>query len=193
MPRLLFARLPQDVSEERTLRKLSTSRHAPSDWIQRAQMIVRSWAGERTTVIARELGVHPQTVRERLQRFNAEGIEGLADRRGAGRKPRLTEGERSALIALVASPPSGRLLRQADGTLESTTPQAGAQWTLDSLVSAAQLKGIQVGRSQLRRILLAEGVRWRRPRSWATSTDPDFVPKGRRSSPSTPTHPRMAR
>lgn len=193
MPRLLFARPPQDVVEERTLCKLSTSRHAPADWIQRAQMIVRSWAGVRTTVIARELGVHPQTVRERLQRFNAEGLEGLADRPGAGRKPRLTEGERSSLIALVASPPPGRLLRQADGMLESTTPQAGAQWTLDSLVSAAHVQGIQVSRSQLRRILLAEGVRWRRPRSWATSTDPDFVPKGRRSSHSTPTHLPMAR
>lgn len=193
MPRLLFARPPQDAREERTLRKLSTSRHAPADWIQRAQMIVRSWAGVRTTVIARELGIHPQTVREHLQRFNTEGVEGLADRRGAGRKSRLTEGERSALIALVASPPPGRLLRQVDGTLESTTPQAGAQWTLDSLVSAAQAQGIEVGRSQVRRILLAEGVRWRKPRSWATSTDPDFVPKGPRSSHSTPTHPQMAR
>jgi hypothetical protein len=34
-----------------------------------------------------------------------------------------------------------------------------------------------VGRSQVRRILLAERVRWRRTRSWATSTDPDFAPK----------------
>jgi hypothetical protein len=34
-----------------------------------------------------------------------------------------------------------------------------------------------VGRSQVRRILLAEKVRWRRTRSWATSTDPEFAPK----------------
>jgi hypothetical protein len=35
-----------------------------------------------------------------------------------------------------------------------------------------------VGRSQVRRILLSERLRWRRTRSWATSTDPDVAPKG---------------
>jgi len=39
--------------------------------------------------------------------------------------------------------------------------------------------GIEVGRSQVRRILLAEGVRWRRRRPWAESADPEFVPKDR--------------
>jgi len=38
-------------------------------------------------------------------------------------------------------------------------------------------------RSPVRRILLAEGVRWRRTRLWATSTDPEFAPTGRGSSP----------
>jgi transposase len=193
MPKLLFARPPLDARAERTLRKLAASRHAPADWIQRAQMIVRSWAGARTTVIARELGVHPQTVRERIARFNAEGVDGLGDRPGAGRKPRLTEAERSALIALVAMPPPGRLLCQADGTLAASDPTLAAHWTLDGLAVAAQARGIEVARSQVRRILLAEGVRWRKPRSWATSTDPDFVPKGRRSSRSTPAHPQTAR
>jgi hypothetical protein len=65
-------------------------------------------------------------------------------------------------------------------------PEAPAHWTLDALAQAAQAEGIAIGRSQVRRILLAERVRWRRTRSWATSTDPDFAPKGRRSSPAPP-------
>jgi transposase len=44
--------------------------------IIRARMIARSWDGLRTTAIAAELGCHPQTVRERLARFNAVGIDG---------------------------------------------------------------------------------------------------------------------
>src|SRR6266540_3441928 len=40
------------------------------------------------------------------------------------------------------------------------------------------------------RILQAEGVRWRTVRSWSTSGDADFAPKGRRSSPFTPPRPR---
>jgi hypothetical protein len=66
MPKLLFARRPRDATEERTVRKLAASRHAPGDWIQRARMIARSWDGLWTTQIAAELGCHPQTVRERL-------------------------------------------------------------------------------------------------------------------------------
>ena len=93
MPKLLRANAPRDDSEERQIRRLAQSRHAPGDWILRARMIVRSWEGLRTTAIAHELGCHPQTVRERLVRFNAEGIEGLGDRPGCGRKPRLTEAE----------------------------------------------------------------------------------------------------
>lgn len=186
MPKLLQARAPRDDAEERVVRKLAASRHAPGDWITRAKMIAWSWDGWRTSAIAAELHCHPQTVRERIIRFNAEGVEGLGDRMGAGRKPRLTQTDTSRIVALVATPPPGRLQRQADGSLEADDDDAQAYWTLDAMVEAAHKLGIQVERSQIRRILLAEGVRWRRPRSWATSTDPDFVPKGPRSSHSIP-------
>jgi transposase len=126
-------------------------------------------------------------VRERIKRFNAEGLDGLGDRPGAGRKPRLTEHQRSQLIALVKQPPPGRLRRQADGSLHADQPETAPHWTLDSLAQAAQALGIQVQRSQIRRILLVEGVRWRRSRSWAQSSDPEFAAKGPRSSRSTPT------
>ena len=185
MPKLTQARAPRDDAEERAVRKLAASRHAPGDWIKRAQMIALSWDGWRTTAIALELQCHPQTVRERIERFAVEGLDGLGDRAGAGRKKRLTEQDRSQIVALVATSPPSRLTRQHDGTLEASHADGAAHWTLDALVEAAQARGLQVKRSQLRRILLAEGVRWRSPRSWATSHDPDFVPKGQRSSRST--------
>jgi hypothetical protein len=77
MPKLLYARAPNDTLEEQKVRKLANSRHAPADWIARARMIVFSWSGLRTREIAAHLGCHPQTVRERIHRFNAEGIDGL--------------------------------------------------------------------------------------------------------------------
>ncbi len=192
MPKLLFARPPKDAPEARQLRKLAGSRHAPGDWIQRARMIAGSWDGLRTTAIAAELGCHPQTVRERIVRFNAEGIDGLGDRPGSGRKPRLTEQERGALIALACAVPPGKPVRLGD-ELAAVEPEQEAQWSLDALARAAQEKGISVERSQIRRILLQEGVRWRHPRTWAESTDPEFAPKERGSSPSTPTRPRGRR
>ena len=189
VPKLTSARPPLDATEARQVHKLAGSRHAPADWMLRARMIARSWAGERTTAIAAALGCHPQTVRERLARFNAEGIDGLGDRPGGGRKPRLSESEYGVLIALARATPPGQPVRERTGELVAEDPTKDAQWSLDALVRAAHGCAIQVERSQIRRILMKEGVRWRHPRSWAASTDPEFVPKGRGSSRSTPTRP----
>jgi hypothetical protein len=117
MPKLLYARPPADAEEERKVRKLAGSRHAPADWIMRAKMIVASWDGKRTSAIAAELGCHMQTVRERLQRFNDEGLDGLGDRPGAGRKRRITEAEPGRIIALARAQPPGRPQRTAGGDL----------------------------------------------------------------------------
>ena len=193
MPKLLYARPPASAEEEQKIRKLAGSRHAPADWAMRAKMIVASWGGERTSAIAAQLGCHMQTVRERLARFDAEGLDGLGDRPGMGRKPRITQTERGRIIALARSVPPGRAERSAGGDLVTADEAGPPQWTLDTLTEAAQHEGIRVHRSQLRRILLAEKVRWRHTRSWAESKDPDFAPKGRRSSGSTPTRPSRPR
>ena len=165
MPKLLHARAPQNIEEERKIRKLAGSRHAPGDWIFRARIISLSWQGLRTAKIAEKLGCHPKTVRKRLHRFNAEGIDGL--------------GDRSRIIALVSKDPPGELLTEPGGGLQPEDETKAAYWTLDALAEAANEIGIEVGRSQVRRILLAEGVRWRRTRPWAESADPEFVPKDR--------------
>jgi transposase len=191
MPKLLQARPALDAREARQVRKLATSTHAPADWIVHAKMIVRSWEGARTATIAAELHCHAQTVRERFRAFHERGLDGLGMRSGGGRKPRLTEVERSTILALVKRPPPGKPSYERTGEFEAADEraEAPAEWTLDTLTAAARAQGIQVARSQVRCIFLRERVRWRRTHPWATSTDPDFVPKGPRSSRSTPTHP----
>src|SRR4051794_19233128 len=52
MPKLLFARPPVDAVEERRIHKLAGARHAPADWIRRAQIIAMSWDGLRVPAIA---------------------------------------------------------------------------------------------------------------------------------------------
>ena len=183
----LAARPPVDAEEERKVRKLAGARHAPADWVQRAKIVTLSWAGLHTTAIGAGLGCHPKTVRQWLHRFNAEGLDGLGDRPIPGRPRRITERERGRIIALARSDPPGRPQRMEGGDLVAADEHGPAQWTLDSLTQAAQAEGIDVRRSQVRSILLAERVRWRHTRSWAHSDDADFAPKGRRSSRSTPT------
>src|SRR4051794_38827416 len=142
MPKLLFARPPVDAVEERRIRKLAGARHAPADWIRRAQMITMSWDGLRVPGIAAALGCSPKAVRDRLARFAAEGLNGLGDRPGAGRTPRIRQDQRSQLIALVANPPPGRGVRDDTGELTATDPAGPAVWTLDALTAPARAAGI---------------------------------------------------
>jgi transposase len=189
MPRYLSARPPGDLAEAQHVRRLAHSRHAPADWITHAKMVVCSWEGRRVRQIAVELRCHPQTVRDRLHAFNERGLEGLGMKPGSGRKPRLSEQERSIILALVQAPPPGKPTYERTGELAAPDPEGEPEWTLDTLTAAAHERGIQVARSQVRRIFRHEGVRWRRTRLWARSKDPDFVPKGPPSSRSTPSRP----
>ncbi len=193
MPKILRVRAAQDEQEERQVRKLAASRHGPADWIIHARMVARSWDGERVEAIAKELQCSAQTVRRRLHRFTSTGIEGLGDRAKSGRPRRLSTTDDSTIIALVSQAPPGRLVTQEDGTMVARDEQGSAQWSLTALAQAAKASGIRVKRSQIRRILLREGVRWRQTHSWGTPRDKDFVPKGRRSSPTTPRQQRGRR
>lgn len=192
MPKILHVRVSQDEQEERQVRKLAASRHGPADWILHARMVVLSWDGKRVEAIAEELQCSAQAVRRRLHRFDAEGIDGLGDRPRSGRPSRVTEAERSKLIALARQAPPGRLERQSD-ELVARDEEGSAQWSLNALAQAAKEAGIRVKRSQIRTILLREGVRWRRTHSWGNSSDENFVPKEQRSSPTTRHHQRDRR
>src|SRR5918911_1635529 len=147
MPKLLFARPSVDAVEERKIRKLAGARHAPADWIRRAQMITLSWDGLRVPAIADALGCSQKAVRERLARFAADGLDGLGDRPGAGRKPRLHQAQRSQLIALARGTPPGRLVRTDAGELDAADPDRPAVWTLDAPTAAARAAGIDIARS----------------------------------------------
>src|SRR5258706_8308362 len=157
MPKHVKARAAQDTQEERQVRRLARSLHAPADWKFHAQMVVASWAGQTPNEVAAELGCHAQTVRIHLARFNAQGVAGLGMRPGSGRKPRLTEQERSRILALVKQAPPGHLETQADGTMVARDEEGSAQWTLNALAQAAKAAGIRVKSSQIRSIYLPEG------------------------------------
>ncbi|MFF1713934.1 transposase [Streptomyces sp. NPDC058268] len=190
---VLRARPGRDEDERVVVGRLLRARKAPRDVVMRARMVELSWSGLRVPAIAVELGCSEKTVRCWLHCFNRSGLQGLDDLGGQGRKRRITEEERSRIIALVKTVPPGRLRWEPVGELWAFDESGPSEWTLDSLAAAARAEGIEVGRSQVRRIMLAEGVRWRRTRSWTRSKDPDFVPKGQGSSASTPTRPTTRR
>lgn len=157
------------------VRNLAKSHHAPADWKFHAQMVCSSWAA-----------IHKRCVS--IWRASRRGC------RWAGHASRIrvqteVDGqERSRIHALAKQAPPGHLVTQADETMMTRDEEGSAQWTLNALAQAAKEAG-----SQIRCIFLREGVRWRHTHSWGESSDPDFVPKGRRSSAPTPSRPRDRR
>ncbi|GAB1641441.1 helix-turn-helix domain-containing protein [Krasilnikovia sp. MM14-A1259] len=110
----------------------------------RPQIVALSWTGLAVLQAADDLGCHARTVRSWIHRFNAED-------------------ERSRIVAWVKTVPPGRLRHDpaAEGLVQADETSTAAVWTLDALVQAAKALGIAVSRSHVRRILLADGARWR--------------------------------
>jgi transposase len=61
--------------------------------------------GASRVAAARCAGMDRQTLRDWVHRYNAEGIEGLRDRRRPGPRPRLTPGQEAELVAAVERGP----------------------------------------------------------------------------------------
>jgi hypothetical protein len=190
MPKILTARPPLDATEEAKIRKLARARHAPADWIARAKILTASWQGLRVPVIADRLGCHEYKVRRWLHRFNTSGLDGLGTRPGCGRKPRITR----------ALPPDRRGPIRSPGTavarrVGAVAPRGGRRSARVDLGHAHRSR--PTGGHRHPPLPGADDPAGRAGAlaapPWATSTDPEFVSKARRSSSWTPIRRRTPR
>lgn len=69
------------------LESLARARKAPLRTVQRAWIVLAAADGQYNAQIARDLGLHVDTVRTWRARFAADGMKGLADRPRSGRPP----------------------------------------------------------------------------------------------------------
>jgi transposase len=173
------------TDEERAkIERLCRSQTAPVRMVRRAR--IKKLSAERKTVptIAQELGLAPPTVRDWIRRFDAHGLAGLADAPRPGRPHIYAEDQRSRVIAKARSVPP-----KPEG--DDLPPPC--HWTLDELQRALHKEGLPIKRSQIRRILKAEHIKWQKPRTWLESDDPHFAEKRGPSVSFLPSHPQGAR
>jgi transposase len=131
-------------------------------------------------VIAQQLGVSEKAVRQRIERFAAEGLTGLDDAPRSGRPRTYSADVYSRVVAKARGlPPNPE--EPADGAVPPT-----CHWTLDRLQAELAKDGLPIKRSQIRRLLKAEHSQWQKPRTWRESTDPDFAEQRGSSSGSIP-------
>ena len=166
-------------AEHAVVQKLAHSRTAPAHRVQRAQIIWRASCGESASAIAARVGLDGETMRKRIRRFNAAGLEALKDRHRSGRRPTYTPEQTATVIATALTKPQ-------------TLGLPFAAWTLDRLAAYLhEHKGIAMQRSRIDEILIAEGLRWRKHETWfGERVDPAFAEKRGSSKRSTPRPPR---
>jgi transposase len=172
------------TDEERgKVERLTRARSAPIRLVTRARMVQLAIEGLTAPAIAQELGVSEKAVRVWLKRFAQEGVAGLDDASRSGRPRMYGEDFYSRVIALARGLPP----KPAEGVVPPT-----CHWTLDRLQEVLAQQGVPIKRSQIRRILHAEHIKWQKPRTWLESDDPQFAEKRGASLGSTPSHRRKA-
>ena len=123
------------------------SRTAERREVERLEMVRRVADGLTVPQAARALGRHPQTVRQAVARFLAEGFAGLADRPRPGRPPAATEAD---LLALEAR-------------LDADAATGARTWTLAQAAGwLAEERGVAVSAGHLGELLTRRGFRRKR-------------------------------
>jgi transposase len=161
--------------EHTTIERLVHARNTPVGKLKRAQIIWLARQGLATPEIAKQLKVSERMVRNRLHRFNEQGLVGLEEAPRSGRPVTYTPEEVSRIIQTALSHPRD-------------LGEDYASWTLDRLVEHLhRVKGIRMQRSRISEIFIAEGLSWRHEETWfGERVDPDFAKKRGPSKPSTP-------
>jgi transposase len=159
--------------EREELTRMARSRTLGAGLVRRARIVLHALEGLKAPEVGARMGLCGATVRHWLKRFNARGLQGLAEDVRTGRPPTYSAEQRSAVIDTALTSP-------ADLGLPF------ASWTLDRLVAYLSERGVAMRRSRISEIFLQEGLKWRHEESWfGARVDPDFTRKRGRSSSST--------
>jgi transposase len=175
----------RDVTEDERakLERIMRAKTAPVRLAERARIVLAALEGLTVPQVAARVGVSEVTARQWIRRYNAAGLAGLEDAPRSGRPVTYADDAQSRVIAKARSLPP----KPAGAEVPPT-----CHWTLDRLQEELAKDGLPIKRSQIRRLLKAEHVKWQRPRTWLESDDPAFAETRGASSGSTPTRPPTA-
>jgi transposase len=157
------------ASERRALKRSARSQAAPHRQVVRARIVLDAAAGLPSALIARRVGVAPNTVRKWRKRFCTQGYAGLRDRPRPGR-PRVFAAAVVAEVKAIAC------------ELPATRGVPIGRWSLAELRTEVICGGLlaAVSTSTVRRWLAQDAIKPWRHRSWVFPRDPDFAAKAAR-------------
>jgi transposase len=157
------------ASERRALKRAARSQAAPHRQVVRARIVLDAAAGLPNALIARRVGVAPNTVRKWRKRFCTHGYAGLRDRPRPGR-PRVFAAAVVAEVKAIAC------------ELPATRGVPIGRWSLAELRTEVICSGLlaTVSTATVRRWLEEDAIKPWQHRSWIFPRDPDFAAKAAR-------------
>jgi transposase len=157
------------ASERRALKRSARSQAVPHRQVVRARIVLDAAAGLPNALIARRVGVTPNTVRKWRKRFCTHGYGGLRDRPRPGR-PRVFAAAVVAEVKAIAC------------ELPATRGVPISRWSLAELRAEVIASGLaaEVSTATVRRWLAQDAIKPWRHRSWVFPRDPDFAAKATR-------------
>ena len=139
------------------LRALTRSSQAPAGHVQRARMVLLAAEGLPNAEIARRVGMTRQTVISWRARYQAGGIDALADLPRSGRPPVIDE---AAVVTATLNPPPAEL--------------AVTHWSARLLAEHLNKAGVPVSFAEVARIWRAWDLQPHRVESFKFSTAPQL-------------------
>ncbi len=103
-----FAEIVLSDQDRSVLQRTVRNKTSEQRSVLRARIVLLSAAGEPDLAVARQLGVNRHTVRLWRQRFREQGLAGLEDAPGRGRKPTLDSKVKEAILTGAVQPPANR-------------------------------------------------------------------------------------
>jgi transposase len=157
------------ASERRALKRAARSQAAPHRQVVRARIVLDAAAGLSSALIARRVGVAPNTVRKWRKRFCTHGYAGLRDRPRSGR-PRVFAAVVAAEVKAIAC------------ELPQTRNVPISRWSLAELREEVIAAGLvaEVSTSTVRRWLAEDAIKPWQHRCWIFPRDPNFAAKAAR-------------
>ena len=164
MPVLCARPVRLTASQRRQLKKVARGHKSPHRNKLRAQIVLDAASGHANAAIARRCRVSVDTVRKWRDRFTAEGMHGLGDRKRSGRPPRFTPMQQTQVKALACE-------------LPATSGVPLSRWSSAELADEAVTAGVveAISACTVRRWLRRDALKPWRYRSWIAPRAPDFA------------------
>jgi transposase len=160
-------RLMRPLTAEEAQTLTDSYRHSEDvTLVRRCHAILLLADGKRVPEVAQLLRVDQSAVHRWLDRFEADGLDGLVTHWSTGRPPEWDEAYEWLLVETVRHDPRWYGLEQS-------------VWTCPLLAGyLADQTGIQMSAERVRSLLHQHGIRLKQPTSVVHSHDPRYHPKG---------------